>query len=308
MNVDCDPPGAEWTVEFHHSFAAHGDNATAWWCNEVTLSGRNICYDQFTEYPWQPEHIGAETTPPNSGLENTRSNQGLETLTATDIPAADPTMATDPPAIAPDPPAAPGPQSPSGPVLEGSYSTSEWSTEAMNTDGTLNVTTSTAPGTTALTGIVQGDPEDGAIVGATVAMTYYSCLSCNGQTTTTSTDSDGAFAFIDLATSSDAGASYTLNVQADQYGEYTIVNDAYAADETYQLTVALTESAQSYDAAAREDEGLTAPLRPVDSPPFAGTQAISEVTADRGTSHHYAAARNRLLAVQRAAGDHCQRV
>ena len=280
MNVDCDPPGAEWTVEFHHSFAAHGDNATAWWCNEVTLSGRNICYDQFTEYPWQPEHIGAETTPPNSGLENTRSNQGLETLTATDIPAADPTMATDPPAIAPDPPAAPGPQSPSGPVLEGSYSTSEWSTEAMNTDGTLNVTTSTAPGTTALTGIVQGDPEDGAIVGATVAMTYYSCLSCNGQTTTTSTDSDGAFAFIDLATSSDAGASYTLNVQADQYGEYTIVNDAYAADETYQLTVALTESAQSYDAAAREDEGLTAPLRPVDSPPFAGTQAISEVTAD----------------------------
>lgn len=136
-------------------------------------------------------------------------------------------------------PASPIPESPSGPVASG-YSTDLWPGDATNTNDGLNVVSSTDSGTAALTGVVTDDSTGGPTPGATVTLSCSS--SCSTDPVATTTDSQGSFAFINMP-----ATSYTLNVSATGYGNYTITNDTYGADTPYEVSVGLTSSAQSYD-------------------------------------------------------------
>lgn len=129
---------------------------------------------------------------------------------------------------------APQPMSPLGPASPGTYATEEWESGETDTEYGLKVVTSTAPGTSALTGIVQDDATGEPIVGATVTMR---CQIFRTIVTTTS-DSGGAFAFIDLPVN-----TYTLTVTAPGYGSFSLFGN-YEADSQYQVTVALTLTAQ----------------------------------------------------------------
>jgi hypothetical protein len=104
----------------------------------------------------------------------------------------------------------------------------------------LQVYTSTASGTSALTGVVTGS--SGGVAGATVTLGR----SAGGRATTVTSDANGGFAFVNIPVSA-SGTAYTLTVSAAGYGTYTVTNDTYLPDETYTTTVEMTGSAQSYD-------------------------------------------------------------
>jgi hypothetical protein len=105
----------------------------------------------------------------------------------------------------------------------------------------LQVYTSTESGTSAITGVVTGS--SGEVSGATVSL----APSAGGSATTVQSDSNGGFAFVNIPIGSSA-AEYTLTVSASGYGSYTVTNDTYLPDSTYETTVDLTTSVQSYDA------------------------------------------------------------
>ena len=121
------------------------------------------------------------------------------------------------------------------------YSTSVWDAESSLAPTSLAVTSSTRSGTAALTGVVVDQNSNSPVAGAVVKATP-----AGGATTQTTTDSNGAYGFIDMPAST-AGTSYTLSVQATGYGDFTELNDVYLADNTYQQTVPIGNVTQTYD-------------------------------------------------------------
>jgi hypothetical protein len=135
-------------------------------------------------------------------------------------------------------PAAPTPMSPQGPVP-----TDLWSATEVDSDEGVQVVSSTALGTAGLTGVVQNAGTAQPIAGAAVTLSYTPCGTCAAIPTTTTTDSAGSFAFINMP----APQTYSLSIGASGYGLYNVVNDAYDADSTYSITAALDSSAQTFD-------------------------------------------------------------
>jgi carboxypeptidase family protein len=157
-------------------------------------------------------------------------------------------------------PAAPQPMTPTGPAPPGSYTTDTWDGDATDTNDGLNVVSSTASGTTALTGYVEDDNSGSPVPGASVSMSYRPCPTCDPVTTSTTSDAAGSYAFLNMP----APQIYTLTIAAMGFGTYMITNDSYAADETYEQTAALTASSQTYDATPEDtpDSGLTPDVSP----------------------------------------------
>jgi hypothetical protein len=152
----------------------------------------------------------------------------------------------------PDPSAAPRPRSPSGQAPAGSYTTETWDPEEVNADKGLDVVTSTAPSTWALTGIVMRETDGTPISGATV--TFYRDLNPlimarpdddPPLTVTVTTDADGSFAFVNLPVS---GVRYweSLTVAATGFGNYELQRMKNTSGHTYQKTVELGASAETY--------------------------------------------------------------
>jgi hypothetical protein len=137
-------------------------------------------------------------------------------------------------------PATPQPVSPSGPLPAGSYSTELWTSDETGPDDGTNVVSSTASGTSALTGVVMDANSDALVPGATVRM-----ASSTASTTTTS-DASGAYAFANMP-----AGTYTVTISAPGYGSYTLLNSAFAGDQYYELTTTLDTSAQTFDEAAQ---------------------------------------------------------
>jgi hypothetical protein len=152
-------------------------------------------------------------------------------------------------------PAAPQPITPTGPAPPGSYTTETWDGDATDTTDGLNVLSSTAAGTTALTGYVEDDSTGDPVAGASVAMSYVPCLGCQAVSTSTTSNGAGAYAFLNMP----APQTYTLSIGAAGFGSYTVTNDTFTVNETYEHTAALTLGAQSYDATSEDtpDSGLT---------------------------------------------------
>jgi len=155
-------------------------------------------------------------------------------------------------------PAAPQPMTPSGPAPPGSYSTETWDPDATDTTDGLNVVSSTAPGTTALTGFIEDDNNSSPVSGATVMLSYTPCQGCTPISTSTTSDGAGSYAFLNMP----APFTYTLTIAAMTFGSYTVTNDSYAANETYEHTAVLTTSPQTYDATNEDapDSGLAPDL------------------------------------------------
>jgi hypothetical protein len=143
-------------------------------------------------------------------------------------------------------PATPAPVSPSGPVPASSYTTELWSPEETGAPDGLEVVSSTADETSAWTGIAveadDGDPVSGASVS----------LVRGSETTTTTTDSDGAYAFINMPS-----GSYRLDITSPSYGTFTVDGVTLEPDELYQETAGLMADAQWLDLSGWS--GTTAP-------------------------------------------------
>jgi hypothetical protein len=134
----------------------------------------------------------------------------------------------------------------------------------------LNVVTSTATGTFALTGIAIDQGSGDAVQGATVS------LSRSGSTLgSVTTGADGGFAFSNMPPPV-APATVTLNVTSPSLGSYTLTNVASAADQTYQVTVFLDGTAQNWNDAT-SDNGVRASF----------TESTSSATSWRYPSNKY---------------------
>lgn len=129
-----------------------------------------------------------------------------------------------------------------------SLTTSVLSPYYVDSPADLQVYTSTESGTSAVTGVVTGN--SGVISGATVILQP----SAGGSATTVTSDSNGGFAFVNMPVGS-SGTAYTISVSAPGYGSYAVTNDMYLPDLTYEMTVSLTTSAQSYDASQTVSQG-----------------------------------------------------
>jgi Carboxypeptidase regulatory-like domain len=141
----------------------------------------------------------------------------------------------------PTSPAAPLPMSPSGPAAPGTYSTDLWPGDATETTDGLYVVSSTASGTSALSGVVDDSSTGGAVANASVTL---ACTSgCTGSATT-ATDAQGSFAFINMP-----AGTYNLTASAGGYGTYSITNDPYTANVPYETTISLDSTNQTYDMA-----------------------------------------------------------
>jgi hypothetical protein len=180
----------------------------------------------------------------------------------------------------PDPSAAPRPTGPSGQAPPGSYTTETWDPEEVNADKGLDVVTSTAPSTWALTGVVIRETDGTPISGASV--TFYRDLNPMIMARpdddaplriSGTTDADGSFAFVNLPLS---GARYweTLTVAASGFGNYELQRMTNTADHTYQKTVELGASAQTYVEATQSVSG-------------ASRASFSAATAAGYVSHRY---------------------
>jgi hypothetical protein len=133
-------------------------------------------------------------------------------------------------------PAAAEPISPIGPAPPGTYTTELWSGASTGTEDGLLVVSSTAPGTSAVTGVARDMTTGDPVSGASVTLT--------GGTTQLATTSNaaGAYAFIDIPS-----GSYELSIAAPNYGAYRLLNNTMGADATYQVTADLDTTAQTFD-------------------------------------------------------------
>jgi hypothetical protein len=130
----------------------------------------------------------------------------------------------------------------------GSLTTEVVSRYYTDSPSQLQVYTSTESGTSAITGVVTGS--SGNVSGATVSL----APSAGGSATTVQSDSNGGFAFVNIPVGS-SGTEYTLTISAAGYGTYTATNDTYQPNTTYETTVDLTTSAQSYDMSQTVSQG-----------------------------------------------------
>jgi Carboxypeptidase regulatory-like domain len=115
------------------------------------------------------------------------------------------------------------------------------SPEESTSSSGLMAYSSTESGTTALTGTIldsSGNPVNNASI--TLAP------SAGGSALAATSDSAGAFAFVAVPVNG-SSQSFDMTVNASGYGAYRVINDVYNADETYETSVELDTSAQTYD-------------------------------------------------------------
>lgn len=122
-----------------------------------------------------------------------------------------------------------------------SYSTTFIDEESSLSESGLTVYSSTSPGTFALTGTVL-DAAGNPVISAAVNVVP----SSGGTTVATTTDADGAFAFVDVPVVGTAQA-FNLNVAKGGFGNYAVTNDPYEASGTYLTSVELDTTTQTYD-------------------------------------------------------------
>lgn len=136
-------------------------------------------------------------------------------------------------------PTSPVPMSPSGPAESGTYTTELWSADETATTDGVNVISSEASGTFALTGTVVDSSSNAGVTSATVTA---ACSACSPSSVSTTTDSQGTYAFIDLPP-----GIYSLTVAASGYGSYELENNEFDADQEYVQTAALGPDVQTFD-------------------------------------------------------------
>lgn len=149
----------------------------------------------------------------------------------------------------PDTAAAPVPMSPSGLVAPGTYSTELKTSEEVALDDGLKMTSSTAPGTFAISGVVINGETAQPVAGAQVTLTLVPGIQGpmgGDKPITFLTGTDGAFAFINVPPKSPSNR-VDFRVTASGFGDYTITNLTASADETYLFTVELETYAQTHD-------------------------------------------------------------
>jgi Carboxypeptidase regulatory-like domain len=130
----------------------------------------------------------------------------------------------------------------------GGYSTAIAGPEEMLSAEDVAVITSSQAGTSALTGVVIDDASGAPIVGAAVSLQP----STGGTTATARSSQDGVFAFINVPADA-GGTTYSMAVSAPGYGAYTLRNDRYDPDTTYEAVVPLGAVAQTFDESATTD-------------------------------------------------------
>lgn len=147
-------------------------------------------------------------------------------------------------------PATPAPMTPSGPAAAGTFTRTLWEAEETNTMNGVQVVTSNAATDTALTGTVIDSAQSTPVAAATVTMT-------TGSTTaTTSTDSQGSFAFAGMPP-----GTYTMTITAPSLGTYTMTNSQLVANESYYRQAELTTAPQTIDDAPRPPREQSALLQ-----------------------------------------------
>jgi Carboxypeptidase regulatory-like domain len=177
----------------------------------------------------------------------------------------------------PTTPVAPQPMSPLGVVDPSMYSTELWDAESTEVQNGLQVITSTAPGTAAVTGVALND----AAARQPLAYATVTLMDAVGTQTTTSTDSQGGFAFINMP----AGV-YSLTISAPPLGTYRLINDTYEAGGTSELTALVSTEAQTYDASqTAEDSDAATPQTPKKYPSFSRIPPTINVADVKPGSH-----------------------
>jgi hypothetical protein len=149
------------------------------------------------------------------------------------------------------------------------YSTELWDVETTEVQSGVQVITTTAPGTAALTGVALNDAAARQpLYPATVTLT-----DAVGNTTTTTTDSQGGYAYINMP----AGV-YSLTISAPPLGTYQLINDTYDPDSTSQLTALVSTEAQTYDQSqTASDSGAGTPPPPKVYPSFSRIPPVINV-------------------------------
>jgi hypothetical protein len=149
-----------------------------------------------------------------------------------ELPCGDPALPAD--ANCPGPaPARPVAVSPSGSVAD--YEAEYWASDETDTENGLWVVSDTAPGTFALTGIVQDAEARQPVRNATVRLAR---SDGRAPALTTLTGTDGAFAFVDVPAALPE-TCFDLFVRSPGLGTFSHPNDPVAPDETYQVTIDL---------------------------------------------------------------------
>ena len=138
------------------------------------------------------------------------------------------------------PPARPTPISPEGPVY--SYKSETWNTSLTDTCTGLMIVAGSAPGTAALTGVVESFNAKGALSGvrATLQSVHVDGVADAPSTTLrTVTDQQGGYAFTDFPVAG-AGSCYLLTVEAGRFGreEYLGFFNAEQFQQTLDMDVA----------------------------------------------------------------------
>jgi hypothetical protein len=147
--------------------------------------------------------------------------------------------------------AAPVPQSQIGPAPAGTYTTTAWDPDETESPDGLQVVDSTSSGSFALTGVVVDANTGNPVTGATATLSRTA-----GTLSTYSTGASGGFAFIDMPTPSGTD-SIKLVVSAPGYGSYTLTNVSSDPDQTYQASVLLDATAQTWDDATLHNGDAT---------------------------------------------------
>jgi hypothetical protein len=163
-----------------------------------------------------------------------------------------------------DPAATVTPVSVNGGSTAGETTTDVSADELMSATD-VNAISSTASGTSAITGVVVDDQSGSPIVGAAVILSE----SAGSVTSVATSDSNGLFAFANIP-ADDAGLAYGLTVTAAGHGQYSDTNDAYVANQTYTTTIEMDAAAQTFDAGGEN-----------------GVSAVSTQLASAGTTGGY---------------------
>ena len=167
-----------------------------------------------------------------------------------------------------------------------------FSPEEAVTDEGLSVYASTAAGTSALTGNVVG-PDGRPLPGAAVRISP----SRGGPAGSAVTDAHGGFAFVNLPVSGRT-QSYDLRVEARAFGPYTVTNEVYRANETYQTSVVLSSDAQSYDASEVSENGTRAAAG-YGGRGYRSATKVPPTIKVRMYRHHYGCASGSYMGVQK---------
>jgi hypothetical protein len=124
------------------------------------------------------------------------------------------------------------------------YNTQVAPADTLNAPTAVTVYSGTPSNASAVTGVVTSSSTGDPLTGVTVTI---AASDGTGSTTPTQTDSGGAFAFTGMPSAS-TGTNYNIEaVGGGGFGSYILANDSFLGGVPYQVNMAMTPSAQSYD-------------------------------------------------------------